>query len=144
MSGKLNVSIILAELFLSLNWCSKFKRADLPKFVLNEGFIIEQLLLRQRWCLFDFCTKLRMCLEALFFATFLWVKLWNKYCLLLCNVGKFKSDLPVVTENFLGADTIILIALFCTFSMFLWPFVWHLGWLLSNILGLAELKFFTF
>ena len=46
MQGKLNVRIVLAKSFLSLNWCSKFKRADLSKFVLNEGFIREQLLLR--------------------------------------------------------------------------------------------------
>ena len=43
------------------------------KFVLNEGFIIEQLLLRQRWGFLDFCTELRMCLEALFFATFCFI-----------------------------------------------------------------------
>ena len=83
---------------------------------------------------FDFCTKLRMCLEALFFATFVCVKLCNKYqgelldiyftilhtqkyFLLRCNVGKFKSDLQVVTENYLVADTIIIIVLFCTFSI---------------------------
>ena len=32
-------------------------------------------------------------------------------------MGKFDSDLPVVTEMLLGADTIILIALFYTFSI---------------------------
>ena len=37
--------------------------------------------------------------------------------LLLFYAGKFKSDVPVVTENFLGADTLIVIALFCTFSI---------------------------
>ena len=43
----------MAELFLSVNWCSKFKWADLSKFVLNESLIIEQLLLRQCLCLLD-------------------------------------------------------------------------------------------
>ena len=75
MPGKLKVKRVLAELFLSVNCCNKFKRADLPKFVLNDGLIIEQLLLRQCLCLMDFCTRLRICLEALFFATFLCVKL---------------------------------------------------------------------
>ena len=50
MPGRLNLRIVLAQLFLSLNWSSKFKRADLPKFVPNEGFKLEQLPLRQRWC----------------------------------------------------------------------------------------------
>ena len=74
MPGKLKVNRVLAELFLSVNWCSKFKLTSLPIFVLNEGLIIEQLL-RQCLCLLDFCTRLRICLEALFFATFLCVKL---------------------------------------------------------------------
>ena len=76
MPGKLKVNRVLAELFLIVNWCSKFKRTGLPIFVLNEGLIliIEQLL-RQCLCLLDFCTRLRICLEALFFATFLCVKL---------------------------------------------------------------------
>ena len=38
---KLHVRIDLAESFLGLKWCSIFKRADLPKFVPKEGFIIE-------------------------------------------------------------------------------------------------------
>ena len=71
MPGKLKIKRVLAELFLSVNCCSKLKRADLPKFVLNEGLIIEQLLLGQSLCFLDFCTSLRICLEALFFAAFL-------------------------------------------------------------------------
>ena len=99
--GKSKVRIVLADLCLSVNWWSKFKRADFPKFVLNEGLIIVQLLLRHHLCFRDFCTRSsRICLEALLFATFLWVKLWIKYCRLLSSVGKFKRDLPVVTENF--------------------------------------------
>ena len=115
--GKLKVKRVLAELFLSVNWCSKFRRADLPKFVLNEGLAIEQLLLRQCLCSLDFCTRWRIRLEAVFIATFLCVKIWNRYCLLLYIVGKFNSALPIVTENILGADKIILIALFWTFSI---------------------------
>ena len=34
------------------------------------------------------------------------------YCLILFSVVKFDSDLPVVTEILLGADTMILIDLF--------------------------------
>ena len=49
---------------------------------------MELLLLRQLLGLLDFCTRLRICLEVLFFATFLLVKLWNKYCLLLCSECK--------------------------------------------------------
>ena len=74
MPGKFKIKRVLAELFLSVNCCNKLKRADLPKFVLNEGLIIEpieQLLLGQSLCFLDFCTSLRICLEALFFATFL-------------------------------------------------------------------------
>ena len=106
MPGKLNVRIVFRVILESkmMEWW-----ADLLKFVLNEDFLIEQLLPRLRWCFFDFCTK--------FFANFLCVKFWNKCCLLLCNVGKSRSDLPVVTEKSLGADTIILIGLLHTFSI---------------------------
>ena len=47
----------------------------------------------------------------------------NKYIRLQCNIWRFKSVLPVVTKNFLGADVIIIMTLFCTqFLCFLCSF----------------------
>ena len=60
MPGKLIVKSVLAERFLIGDWFSKFQGADLPKYVPNERLIMEQLHLRQRLYLLDFCTGLRI------------------------------------------------------------------------------------
>jgi hypothetical protein len=78
-----------AVLHFNLKLCSRFKRAILPKCVLKEGFITENLRLRECWCLLNFCTRWIMRFDALFVATFLCVNLWNRLCLLHFRVSKF-------------------------------------------------------
>ena len=55
------------------------------------------------------------------FNSFPCIKFEYKYCLRLANVGKLSRRRQVVTGNFLGAQAITLMVLFCTFSR-VWEF----------------------